>query len=364
MELKINPEFRDLIPPLTKEETDSLTESIKNEGCYDAIKIWDGFIVDGHNRYRICTENNIKFSVSDWYFKDDNEAKLWIIKNQFARRNLNPFQRSELALKMEPLIAAQAKERMLKGVEDPAQNSAEGVKETRAEVARLAGTSHDTIMKVKFIKDNAEQDLIEKVRSGEESIHAAYKKTIKEKHQNEFIQPQIPEGKYNIIYADPPWDYWAGGWKNATQHYKTMGIEDIRHLPITEMAADDCILFMWATFPQLPEALTVLETWGFKYSTVGFVWVKSLKDGSGFHFGCGNWTRANVELCIIATKGHIERKDASISQVIYSPVEEHSKKPDIVRDKIIQLVGDMPRIELFARQKSAGWKSWGNEIKE
>jgi N6-adenosine-specific RNA methylase IME4 len=180
------------------------------------------------------------------------------------------------------------------------------------------------------------------------------------------VEPQkqlpLPKGKYSIIYADPPWQYWEGGEKNQSRHYKTMEIEEIKELPISDLAGDNCILFLWATFPYLKEAQEVIESWGFKYSTVGFVWIKSLKDGTGFAFGNGSWTRANAELCLIATKGQIERQDASISQIIYLPKEKHSKKPDIVRDKIIQLVGDLPRIELFARQPAKGWKSWGNEI--
>ena len=172
----------------------------------------------------------------------------------------------------------------------------------------------------------------------------------------------LPEGKYNIIYADPPWQYYEGGYKNQSQHYDTMTIEEICALPISELADDNCILFLWITSPVLPDAIKIIETWGFKYSTIGFVWVKSKKDKTGFAFGCGNWTRANAEYCLIGLKGNIERKDASISQIIYSPKEEHSKKPDMVRKKIIQLVGDLPRIELFARQKIEGWDSYGTEI--
>jgi len=174
--------------------------------------------------------------------------------------------------------------------------------------------------------------------------------------------PILPEGKYQIIYADPAWRYYEGGEKNQSRHYSTMTMDDICALPVGDLAADNCILFLWVTFPILQDCFRVIESWGFHYSTVGFVWVKSKQDRSGFAFGLGNWTRSNVELCLIATKGSIERKDATISQIIYEPKEEHSKKPDIVRDKIVQLVGKLPRIELFAREKAAGWDSWGNQI--
>ena len=174
--------------------------------------------------------------------------------------------------------------------------------------------------------------------------------------------PKLPKGKYNIIYADPAWTFYAGGYKNQSQHYDTMSIDEICNLPVKDLSADNCILFLWVTFPILPDAFKVIESWGFTYSTIGFVWVKSKQDKTGFFFGLGNWTRSNAELCLIATKGNIERKDASISQIIYEPIQKHSQKPDIVRDKITKLVGELPRIELFARQKVEGWDVWGNEI--
>ena len=172
---------------------------------------------------------------------------------------------------------------------------------------------------------------------------------------------ELPKGKYNIIYADPPWEYYEGGYKNQSQHYDTYTVEELYDLPIKDLQADSCILFLWVTFPILDRVFDLIKYWGFEYSTVGFVWVKSKKDGTGHFFGLGNWTRSNAELCLIATKGSIERKDASISQVIYEPVGEHSQKPDIVRDKIVQLVGDLPRIELFSRKEVVGWEYQGNQ---
>lgn len=133
-------------------------------------------------------------------------------------------------------------------------------------------------------------------------------------------------------------------------------------MPVKELAADDCILFMWVTFPTLQEAFSVIEAWGFTYKTVAFAWVKQNRKTSSLFWGMGHWTRANVELCLLATKGTPKRKSASVHQVIISPIEEHSKKPDVVRDRIIELAGDLPRIELFARQTVHGWDAWGNEV--
>lgn len=172
--------------------------------------------------------------------------------------------------------------------------------------------------------------------------------------------------KYKIIYADPPWKYKVysekGNGRSAERYYPTMNVEDICKLPVNELADDDCILFMWATFPTLKEGLKVIEEWGFNYKTIGFVWIKQNKKKPTLFFGMGFWTRANAEICIIATKGKPKRISAKVHQVIISPIEEHSKKPDETRKRIVELMGDLPRIELFARQKTDGWDIWGNEL--
>jgi N6-adenosine-specific RNA methylase IME4 len=174
----------------------------------------------------------------------------------------------------------------------------------------------------------------------------------------------FPNKKYSIIYADPAWSYRdkaLAGNRGAGCKYDVMSIDDIKNLPVKDLADDNCILFMWVTFPKLDECLDVIKAWGFEYKTVGFTWVKKYKNGDNF-MGMGRWTRANAEICMIATKGKPKRINAGIRQIIESVPERHSKKPDIVRDKIIELVGDLPRIELFARDKTEGWDVWGNQV--
>lgn len=167
-----------------------------------------------------------------------------------------------------------------------------------------------------------------------------------------------------MIYADPPWSYndkRCSG--NAADHYPTMRLSDICALPVADIAADDCVLFLWATYPMLREALTVIEAWGFEYKSIGFQWVKQNRSGNGYFFGLGRWTRGNTEPCLIATKGKPHRISASVGQLILSPIREHSQKPDIVREKIVELMGgDQSYIELFARTTAPGWASWGNEV--
>ncbi len=176
----------------------------------------------------------------------------------------------------------------------------------------------------------------------------------------------FPTKKYSIIYADPPWFYdnkmvtgYGGG---ASKHYDTMKIDDICKLPVDTIAAENCFLFMWGTWPLLPEAIRVVGSWGFDYKTIGFVWLKSYGTGKDV-FGMGQYTRGNTEFCLMGVKGKPKRIDNNVSQLIKSTIRQHSKKPDIVRDKITQLCGDLPRIELFARTKIHGWDVWGNDEK-
>lgn len=168
--------------------------------------------------------------------------------------------------------------------------------------------------------------------------------------------------KYNVIYADPPWRYQQKNLQGtAEKHYSTMSIDELCALPVEQIADKDCILFLWATFPMLAEALQLIKAWGFKYKTVAFVWLKKNKKSPTWFYGMGFWTRSNAEICLLAKRGKPKRKSAGVHQFIISPIEEHSKKPDETRDRIVELMGDVLRIELFARQKTPGWDVWGNE---
>ncbi len=131
---------------------------------------------------------------------------------------------------------------------------------------------------------------------------------------------------------------------------------------IKSISDENCILFLWVTFPCLIDGLKVMQEWGFNYKTCGFTWVKRNKIADTWFFGLDAWTRANAEICLLGTKGRITRVSNKVSQVVDTHIEEHSKKPAIVRDRIVELVGDLPRIELFARQTVKGWDCWGNEV--
>ena len=172
-------------------------------------------------------------------------------------------------------------------------------------------------------------------------------------------------GKYQIIYADPPWSYKdraTAGNRGAAFKYSVAETDLICRLPVASISDENSALFMWATMPMLPDALRVISAWGFRYKTAAFVWVKKNKKADTDFFGMGNWTRANAELCLLGVKGKPKRVSASVRQVIQSPVLRHSEKPAEIRERIVELMGDLPRIELFARVVSDGWHVWGNEV--
>lgn len=221
------------------------------------------------------------------------------------------------------------------------------------------------------------------------------------------IQEQLstlPTHSQNIIYADPPWTYQqtvkngALKRKDGTLIYPSMPIKDLCGLgpEIERISNPDAALFLWATMPLLAEALEVIKAWGFKYKTCFVTWVKTTKDGTKPAFGVGYYTRSNAELCLVATKGKIAsykrllpdevaRGASAMSSIVHDPTthervnflalledsptpvvmtprREHSRKPEVVREMITTLLGDIPRVELFAREVSPGWSVMGNDV--
>ena len=180
--------------------------------------------------------------------------------------------------------------------------------------------------------------------------------------------------RYSIIYADPAWRFknWSmeaaavkgekWGRANGRSPYDCMDTKDICTLPVREVATRDCVLFLWATFPKLPDALQVIQAWGFEYKTNAFTWIKENPSGIGYKFGLGYWTRGNAEVCLLATRGKPKRVSKTVPQLVFAPVGTHSVKPPVVRERIVKLVGDLPRLEMFAREHVPGWTSIGDGV--
>lgn len=183
--------------------------------------------------------------------------------------------------------------------------------------------------------------------------------------------PPLPQKRYCVIYADPPWNYKQGGTSAsshgiAKQHYATMPVDDICAIPVRSICAEDgAACFLWATFPNITEAVQVMEAWGFQYKTAAFVWVKKNRKDGGNYMGLGAYTRANAEVCLLGVTPGFKAGERvrchHVRQVIEAPRSEHSEKPDEARRRIVELLGDVPRIELFARRRADGWDAWGDE---
>lgn len=199
--MKIDREFAGLIPPLTEEEYRGLEQSIINEGCRDALVVWNGTLVDGHNRYKICTEHNIAYLTVTKEFEDRNAAMLWMMNNQLSRRNLNDFQRVEIVRKCENAVKAQAEKRMLAGKSDPMPKSAQGT--SRDILANMAGVGHSTYEHAATVIDKAPEAVTNAVRKNELSINAGYEVTKMNPEQQNEISQRIKQGeKPKDVVAD------------------------------------------------------------------------------------------------------------------------------------------------------------------
>ena len=361
----IDKEFAALIPPLTDEEYRGLEASILAEGCRDALVAWGEVLIDGHNRYRICTEHNIPYQVLQRDFADRNEAKLWMIRNQLSRRNLPNFVRSELALKLKPVIAEIAKENQRMGAEmtNTGLEISPKAINTREEVAHAAGVSDNTIAKVEKIIESAPEEVKTQLRKGEMSINQAYK-DIKNAERKANIQrqveeleqhtPEVPDGLFDVIVMDPPWAYGTGydaDGRRCANPYPEMTQEQLKAIELP--AAENCVLFLWTTHKFIWDAKELLNTWGFEYRNI-LVWDKQV-------MGMGNLFRMRCEFCLVGIKGKpIFRDVHNLEDIIEEKRREHSRKPEGFYELVNTLcVGR--KLDYFSRSQREGWEVFGND---
>lgn len=382
--MKVNEEFKKLIPALTQDEFKQLEENILSEGIRDKIITWNDFIIDGHNRYEIATRHKLKFETESKEFESENDVREWMINNQFGRRNLSNYQRSVLALELESVFSARAKEKQKEGGGAVRQKSDKAVVDTKKEVAKVAKVSHDTIAKVKVIEAKATPEVKAQLSTGEVSINQAYQEIKKEEKldnirekkkeyqqrietvsNNEFkIDIFNTKNKFRIIYADPAWSYndkcEGGGVQSggvAMRHYDTMTINDICSLPVKNISEKDSVLFLWVTSPLLQDAFKVIEAWGFKYKT-SFVWDK-------VKHNMGHYNSVRHEMLLIATKGSCTPDNKTLYDSVQSieKNDNHSEKPIEFLNIIDDLYNYGNKLEMFCRNiKKEKWYGWGNEI--
>jgi N6-adenosine-specific RNA methylase IME4 len=371
--LEIKEEFKKLIPPLTAEEFKQLEQNCLDEGIREKIITWNGFIIDGHNRFEIAKRWNLDYQTENKHFENENDVKEWMINNQFGRRNLSNYQRSVLALQLESVFSARAKEQQGKRT-DIKQNSAESKPiETRKELAKVANVSHDTIAKVKKIEAVATPEVKAQLSTGEISINQAYqeiKKEEKKAERIELIEQQIedieqgllPElkGLFDVVSVDPPWPY-EGESKNVTSFdavgrrvanpYPEMSIEQIKKIEMPLM--NDSVVLLWTTHKFLPDAFEILKEWNLEYKAT-LVWNKE-------KIGMGAWFRMQCEFCLVGIKGKPYWNNTTFRDILNEPRREHSRKPDGFFEMIEQITLGR-RLEYFSREKRNSWEVFGNDI--
>lgn len=388
-------EYANLFPWIEGPAFQELKADIAKNGVLEPIVFLDGAILDGRNRYVAARELGIEYPRVE-YEGDDPLA--FVIAKNLARRHLSEGQRGMVAAKLAKMTHGGDRR------SDQAANLPVGP--TQAQAAEMLNVSERTLRTAKVVEEQGAPELVAAVESGTVSVSAAAdvaslpkpeQAEIVARGEKEILEAakairaekveakraekiantqaiaaknaELPVGerKYSVIYADPPWsfDVWSGAGKDraAENHYPTMSQAEIEALPVESMAADDCALFLWAVMPQLQEALDVIKAWGFEYKTCAFVWVKQTKDEERFATGMGYWTRANAEICLLATRGSPARLNADVHQVVMTPRMEHSKKPAEVAERIERLVPG-PYLEMFARSPREGWDVWGNQSGE
>jgi N6-adenosine-specific RNA methylase IME4 len=366
MDILFNNEFRNLIPPLQQDEREQLVSKLKLEGNRDPIVIWKetGLLLDGHNRYDICIEAGVPLKPpTELSFPDRNAAMVWIIQNQFGRRNLNGYQRAVLALKLEEILKPKAKENLITSTgglhPQPLEISPKAAINTRLEIAKTARVSDNTIAKVKKIELLATPEQKVKLVNGDATINQIFVTLRRDEVKEQIKQTEWPTGKYRVIYADPPWQYGNSmPMDSVTQqedHYPTMPVSEICELPVIGLAMEDAVLFLWATSPILEESFDVIEAWGFKYKAC-FVWDK-------VKHNMGHYNSVRHEFLLVATRGSCPPDECKLYDSVQTIERNgHSEKPELFRDIIQTLYPYGPRIELFARNEHEGWEVYGNQL--
>lgn len=391
--ITVDPEFKAIIPPLSSDEFSALETAIVTEGCRDSLVIWNGILIDGHNRYEICQRYGIKFKTTEMKFDSRQDALIWIIKNQFGRRNLEKYQRGVLALKLKDFFAQKAKENQVRKPDFVPQISAEQKIETRQEIAKAADLSHDTIAKIETIENSGSDELKQAIKDKKVSINTASaiselpkaeqnevvakgeKEILKkakeiqaekrEKKRTEVVaklesvevkEAKALQGVFDVIVIDPPWPMQKIDRDVAPNQtgfdYPVMSIDEIKSVKIP--AADNCHMWLWTTHKFLPDALEILKAWDFKYVCT-FVWHKN----GGFQpFGLPQY---NCEFALYARKGSPVFIDTKALNTCFNADRgNHSEKPDEFYD-IVRRVTAGRRADMFNRRAIDGFSTWGKE---
>jgi N6-adenosine-specific RNA methylase IME4 len=374
----------DIFPLMEGAEFEDLVADIRAKGLLEPITRYQGKCLDGRNRCRACVAANVQLRVEDY---TGNDPVGFVISRNLRRRHLSESQRAMVAAKLSTLGHGQRQSGKFAGVP------------TQGEAATLLNVSERSVRTATEVRDQGAPELVRAVERGNVSISAAAdvaklplgeQQEVVARGEREILQVakairaerakarraerirklvEISRGnatlptlrRYPVVYADPAYQYEIperlGLARSVEEHYPTMTLDDICALPVTELATDDALLFLWSPAPLIEKAMQVIAAWGFEYRTCA-VWVKD-------KIGMGLYVRQQHELLLIARRGEppLPAEADRLSSVIIAPRGEHSAKPVAFYERIERMYPDLPKIELFARNARCGWDAWGNEIK-
>lgn len=373
----IDPEFQAQIPALSEDEFTQLSQNIAADGCRDPLSIWDGRLIDGHNRFQICQSLGLPFKTVDIDLPDREAVKDWIDANQLGRRNLKPDQVS--LLRGNRYLRAKKRQGALFGNENAVKQTSNEIDENQSgrsahfvssvndpsKTAEILGAQYG--VHESTIRRDAKRaefvaalpaDQQRAILDGDKKI-AAVKREIRKEEVKKIVA--TPEAKYRVIYADPPWSYndkadegaiQSGG---AEKHYPSMTIGELCAVPVREWCESDAVLFLWVTAPLLSACWPIITAWGFTYKA-SFVWDK-------IKHNMGHYNSVRHEMLLICTRGSCMPEVSELIDSVQS-IERttHSKKPHEFRTIIETLYPHGKRLEMFAREDRVGWNSWGNEV--
>lgn len=417
MNITVDNEFQNLIEPLSAEEYAQLEANIVTEGCRDALVVWQNTLLDGHNRYQICTERGIDFAIVSLELDSREAAINWIIDNQLGRRNLTPEQRLHLIGKRynnekkeianasgvnqydkkvvgaqfepQPKTAAKIAQQYNVSREtvkragkyaEAVDNIAEiapaakaeilqGKSElTQAEVSAFSGATEDKAQRIKrqleeLIEQGVEErkafTQVAKQVAKEDKADKKAKREADIQAQREAIaagKAELPKGVFEVIAIDPPWNYgrdYDPDGSRVASPYPELSQEKLLELKIP--AAKDCVMFLWTTQKFIWNAKELLDKWGFEYKAI-IVWDKS-RMLNGF------WLRMQCEFCLVGIKGKPTWYNTTHRDIIIEQSEEHSRKPAA----FYNLVNDITvgrKLDYFAREQREGWATYGNDTEK
>jgi len=379
MQIQIDAEFKALIPPLAPDELAQLEANILRDGCRDPLVVWDGILIDGHNRFAICSKHGLGFKTVAMEFESRAHVRVWMRDNQGGRRNLSPAWKIELELGNKVDLLEIGKKTQGKRNDLLSQNdikSPPAPVSTRSQIAKAAGTSTGQVGMAEQVRKKA-PELWEKAKAGDIGISTAYqqvkraekeqkRETRREENRAKVAEATTPEAiaesgaKFATIMIDPPWDWGDEGdgdqLGRARPDYATMTKEQLLALPLPDLADDDCHLYMWITNRSLPKGFDLIQAWGFRYITA-ITWAKP-------SFGMGNYFRGQTEQILFAVKGSqpLKRKDVGTLFAAPRGPNGHSSKPVEFYD-LVESCSPGPFLEMFSRSKRDGWVAWGEGSK-